>query len=63
MRSDGNKRARGAEADHLVDLPSQLVDRISWCDRNGKDNFSGSGISDRAKRRAPMPRFRWCSTR
>jgi hypothetical protein len=43
MRSDGEKRARGAQANDLVDLLSQLLKRVLGCDRDREDDLPGSG--------------------
>ena len=52
MRSDGEKRARGAQADDLADLLSQFLERVLGCDRDCEDDFPCSGPSDSAKRGA-----------
>ena len=50
MRSHGEKRARRAQANNLVDLLSQLLERVLRCDRDREDDFPRSGPCDSAKR-------------
>jgi len=52
MRSHGEKRVRGAQANDLVDPLSQLLERAFGCDRDREDDFRGSGPSDSEKRGA-----------
>src|SRR6267154_3507104 len=52
MRSDSEKRPRGAQANDLSDLLSQFLERVLGCDRDREDDFPCSGPSDSAKRGA-----------
>ena len=52
MRSDSEKRPRGAQANDLADLLSQFLERVLGCDRDREDDFPCSGPSDSAKRGA-----------
>ena len=51
MGADGDKGDRGAEENNLVDLSSQLVERVLGRHWNSQDDFCRSRLSDGTKRR------------